>query len=95
MRESVKAQKWFKPQVTKKSEDIISTKRPEILQESNLERAQRLYHDDFQSRESRRQEIDQEVYGNLSFKPEIDPISKALGRPSNISKSTPPPHHHI
>jgi len=86
-REEEKAQKWFKPHVADKTESIIAAKRPELLKESESDRAARLCHDDAEAREKKRREIEQLVYGGITFTPTIDPISRALGREPNIGNT--------
>lgn len=63
---------------------IIATKRPSLISETPTERAARLSHADQISREQRRKEVEHLVYGGLTFSPTIDPISKVLGRESDI-----------
>ena len=84
--EDSKQEKWFKPQVASKTDEIIAMHRPELLNESSGQRDTRLSHEDSLAREKRRKEIEQIVYGGITFAPTIDPLSRALGRESDLNE---------
>jgi hypothetical protein len=86
--EDLKVKDWFKPHVAEKTEAIITAKRPSLMTESPAERAARLCHADQIAREQRRKEVEHLVYGGITFSPTIDPISKVLGRESDIGNIT-------
>lgn len=46
----------------------------------------RLYRDDVEDIDRKRRLIEEEMYGNISFVPSIDPISKELGRSSGMKE---------
>lgn len=82
------AAKLFRPQVCPGSESILSDARPEILLEGPQERAHRMSGVEKRRMDARRQEIEQEVYNenDYSFVPNIDKVSRALGRASSIEE---------
>ena len=77
-REESEFNQWFKPGIATNTNHILSETRPEVIEETPEQRAQRLYRDDVEDIEKKRRQIEEEMYGNISFVPEIDPISKAL-----------------
>lgn len=64
----------------------MSENRPEVIEETPEQRALRLYRDDAEDIERKRRDIEQEMYGNISFVPTIDPISKELGRSTGVKE---------
>lgn len=75
----------FKPEIGK-SEDIIARNRPQISHETPEDRIFRLSNLDAQHAEEKRKEIEKKVYGGMTFKPEIDPVSKALGHKNDLKE---------
>lgn len=78
--------RWFKPRTTEKSTAILSRTRPEQLMETVAERSERMACQAVAKREDRLQQLEHEVYGHLSFRPAIDPLSRALGRESDVGE---------
>lgn len=60
--------------------------RPEVIEETPEQRALRLYRDDAEDIERKKRDIEEKIYGNISFVPTIDPISKALGRSTGVKE---------
>jgi hypothetical protein len=56
------------------------------VEETPEERAMRLSVDDAVDRQQRRALLEQEVYGDLTFQPKIDRLSRALGRASDVEE---------
>lgn len=56
------------------------------MEESQEERVHRLYRDDMENMDANRQKKEDEIYGSISFVPDIDPVSRMLGRPANIDE---------
>ena len=75
----------FKPEIGK-SEDIIARSRPQILHETPEDRIFRLSNLAAQEAEEKRKEIEKKVYGGMTFKPDIDPVSKALGHKNDLKE---------
>ncbi len=80
------AAKWFRPETTTKSAAILAQARPDLLHESPSERAERMVYGEADRREDRLRALDREVYGNIPFRPAIDPLSRALGRESDLTE---------
>ena len=76
---------WFHPQIGK-SEEIVAASRPDQFVETSSERINRLYREDGQVREYKRAAAEQQVYGDLTFAPTIDPLSRQLARSSTINE---------
>lgn len=85
-REEIECSTWFKPEISDKSTAILHERRPELVEETQEQRVHRLHREDMENMDTNRQKIENEVYGGLSFVPEIDPISRALGRTSTINE---------
>lgn len=67
------------------SSALISATRPERLEETAEQRAERLAHEGAPSdRLLRLQQLEAKIYADVTFQPHIDPISRALGRPSGV-----------
>ena len=82
----MESNQWFKPNITTKTNAILSENRPEVIEETPEQRALRLYRDDAEDIERKKREIEQEMYGNISFVPTIDPVSKGLGRSTGVKE---------
>lgn len=76
---------WFKPSIGSSAAIAVQT-RPDRESETPEERALRLSVVDKIEIDTRRKEIEDEVYGQITFTPKIDPVSKAMGRSSGISE---------
>ena len=78
----------FKPKIQKSTGDILKHARPELLLEGPEERARRMSDDEMRRIEARKQELENVVYNenDYSFAPNIDRVSKALGRDSSIDE---------
>jgi len=78
---------WFKPQVeSKKSERILAVSRPEVLCEDQSSRIRRLSTMEAEEKVTRRKELEEDYYNQISFTPEINPISKFFGRKSSVTE---------
>eukprot|EP01036_Dinobryon_divergens_P033839 gene33839-43723_t len=86
-----KEESWFKPEIDTKSISIIEKKRPELLSETATERAERMSRQEAQRLEERREKKAAEIYGNISFAPQIDALSKVLGKATGSSEY----YHHF
>ena len=74
---------WFKPEIGK-SAAIVAMRRPELLSETDEERATRLSAQDTADIASRKSAIEKEVYKDITFHPTLDPVSAALGKKSSL-----------
>ena len=78
---------WFQPKVCDQhTSSIIQKHRPELLEETEKERVWRLSRGEQCVRDLHLREKERQVYGNLSFTPLIDPLSRALGRASSLEE---------
>lgn len=77
---------WFQPEVSKKTHKILSEKRPDIMHEDAKSRSQRMAYEEMSKIENHRKELEKEIYQQVTFEPEIDPISKLFGRKSTIQE---------
>jgi hypothetical protein len=78
--------RWFKPQIQPKTEQILSQARPELLDEDQTDRSNRLWKIDSEEKAVKIKELEEEFYGQISFSPQINPISKLFGRKSSIDE---------
>lgn len=77
---------WFQPEVTKKTHKILADKRPEILHEDLESRSRRMAYEEMDKIENHRKELEKEIYQQVTFEPELDPISKLFGRKSSVQE---------
>ena len=77
---------WFKPQIASTTNDILSEKRPDIIEESQEQRVNRLHREDMENMDYNRQKKEDEIYGSISFVPDIDPVSRVLGRSASMDE---------
>jgi hypothetical protein len=78
---------WFQPILaSNKSVSILSKSRPEQLIENTEERVVRMTYRDADAVEDRRQNLERKLYDHFSFRPQIDPLSKSLGRYTGIDE---------
>lgn len=78
--------RWFKPQLADATSSIIEEKRPEIVNESVDERVERMYRIEKEEIERKRLEMEKKIRDQHSFTPSIDPVSRILGRASNLEE---------
>ena len=81
----------FKPEIHKKSVEIVYEKRPQIVNETPDERVARLSKLDAYEMEKKRKENEQRYYSadsGYTFQPKIDPVSKVLGKKSDFHELT-------
>jgi hypothetical protein len=74
----------FKPKINETSEAIVSSKKKG--EETEEERLQRLAYQDLQRKEAMRKAMEKQLQSQYSFKPEINPVSKAIGKASSIDQ---------
>jgi hypothetical protein len=73
---------WFKPAVGAKSVQLADERRPPM--ETMDEKLVRLCYKDADEMQANNRRRAQELYGTITFKPVIDPVSKLLGRASTM-----------
>ena len=81
----------FKPEIHKKSVEIVQEKRPQTINETPEERVARLSKLDAYEMERKRKENEQRYYSadsGYTFQPKIDPVSKVLGKKSDVHELT-------
>jgi hypothetical protein len=84
---SLQGASWFKPEISSlRSANIIASKRPELLSETVEDRAKRMSQEAADGRERRRKAKEVELYGSMTFVPEIDPLSRAMGRSRGLQE---------
>ena len=76
---------WFQPNIGK-SEEIVAASRPHQFVETSKERIKRLYKEDGELREYRRNIREKEYYNDVTFEPRIDLLSKQMARPSSLNE---------
>jgi hypothetical protein len=81
-----RCEQWFKPTLSETTNSILHTHRQELLHETVHERTQRLAYDDLETINLHKQQKDEEIYGSISFRPEINPLSKELGHKSTLTE---------
>lgn len=91
--EESRMQRFFKPSIVRKSEEIVNNQHPDRLLETIEMRVKRLSVDEYEAIEQRRRQRAAELYGSITFKPTIDPISKALGRSATVDELADPSYH--
>lgn len=69
-----------------RSANIIASKRPELLCETVEDRAKRMSQEAAEGKERRRKAKEDELYGSMTFVPEIDPLSRAIGRSRGLQE---------
>ncbi|KAK1944448.1 hypothetical protein P3T76_004360 [Phytophthora citrophthora] len=79
----------FKPDIGN-AEGVLKHLRPERSAESSQQKLYRLTYNDQREVELKKQRLREEQYGKYSFKPEINPVSKALGRSSTLDELSHP-----
>ncbi|KAG1692137.1 hypothetical protein DVH05_025757 [Phytophthora capsici] len=79
----------FKPDIGN-AEGVLKHLRPDRCTESSQQKLYRLTYNDQREVELKKQRLREEQYGKYSFKPEINPVSKALGRSSTLDELSHP-----
>lgn len=64
--------------------DVLKQLRPDQLVENKAQKLYRLTYNDARTLELKKQQLREEAFSKYTFKPEINPISRALARPSSI-----------
>jgi hypothetical protein len=76
----------FKPEVTKKADQILEKTRPKVAKETSGERAARMSKYEMEAIEMRRKDKESEIYDSMSHTPQVDPISRTLGRKTDLQE---------
>lgn len=86
--EDITSTKLFRPQIDPTSVSILSDARPEMLLEGPEERFKRMSDIDKRRIDAHRLEKEKEIYNenDYSFAPNIDKVSRILGRTSSIDE---------
>ena len=75
----------FRPAVDRTSSIIVESM-PERLNETESDRLQRLYKGDTPYKGKGKARAEQQIYSEVTFEPQINPISKTLGRSASLSE---------
>ncbi|DBA05429.1 TPA: hypothetical protein N0F65_007591 [Lagenidium giganteum] len=73
----------FKPDIGN-AEEVLKQMRPQLLSEKQADKLYRLIYDDPKKLEMKKQRLREEYYSQYSFKPDINPVSKALCRAAKL-----------
>ncbi|KAF1332684.1 hypothetical protein FI667_g3139, partial [Globisporangium splendens] len=79
----------FKPDIDN-ANSVLKKLRPDRFAESKNEKLYRMIYNDPKKTELKKQRLREECYSQYTFKPEINPISKALGRTSTLDELSHP-----
>lgn len=79
----------FKPDIGN-AEGVLKQLRPDRCNESSQQKLYRLTYNDQREAELKKQRLREEQYAQYTFKPEINPVSKALGKPSTLDELSHP-----
>ncbi|GMG16203.1 unnamed protein product [Phytophthora fragariaefolia] len=79
----------FKPDIGN-AEGVLKQLRPDRCVETNQQKLYRLTYNDQREAELKKQRLREEQYAQYTFKPEINPVSKALGRSSTLDELSHP-----
>ncbi|GMF24925.1 unnamed protein product [Phytophthora lilii] len=79
----------FKPDIGN-AEGVLKHLRPDRCTESSQQKLYRLTYNDQREAELKKQLLREEKFAQYSFKPEINPVSKALGRTSTLDELSHP-----
>jgi hypothetical protein len=77
---------WFKPTLSETTNALLLHHRQDLMHETVEERAHRLAYDDLEAINLHKQKKDNEIYGSITFKPAINPLSKELGHKSTLTE---------
>ncbi|KAL3660657.1 hypothetical protein V7S43_014411 [Phytophthora oleae] len=79
----------FKPDIGN-AEGVLKHLRPDRCTESSQQKLYRLTYNDQREVELKKHRLREEQFGKYTFKPEINPVSKALGRSSTLDELSHP-----
>ncbi|KUF98590.1 Beta-secretase 2 [Phytophthora nicotianae] len=79
----------FKPDIGN-ADGVLKHLRPDRCSESSQQKLYRLTYNDQREAELKKQRLQEEQYAQYTFKPEINPVSKALGRSSTLDELSHP-----
>ncbi|KAG7389869.1 hypothetical protein PHYPSEUDO_009383 [Phytophthora pseudosyringae] len=79
----------FKPDIGN-AEGVLKQLRPDRCTKSSQQKLYRLTYNDQREAELKKQRLREEQYSQYTFKPEINPVSKALGRSSTLDELSHP-----
>ncbi|KAH7460800.1 uncharacterized protein KRP23_14506 [Phytophthora ramorum] len=79
----------FKPDIGN-ADGVLKQLRPDRRTESSHQKLYRLTYNDQREAELKKQRLREEQYAQYTFKPEINPVSKALGRSSTLDELSHP-----
>ncbi|ETO61552.1 hypothetical protein F444_20455 [Phytophthora nicotianae P1976] len=79
----------FKPDIGN-ADGVLKHLRPDRCSESSQQKLYRLTYNDQREAELKKQRLREEQYAQYTFKPEINPVSKALGRSSTLDELSHP-----
>ncbi len=82
--EELRCGNWFKPTLSETTQAILLNSRQNVLNETVQERTTRLAYDDAENIDQNKLKKEQEIYGQMTFSPIIDPISRELGQASSL-----------
>jgi len=85
LKKQLNRQHQFKPNVSKTSKFLMETK-PELASETPEDRIERLAYRDKQRMEALREMIHDKHYGQFDFKPQINPLSRAMARSTDVEE---------
>lgn len=77
------SKRWFQPDIAEKSRQLMQERRPAETEEQRLER---LSKHEAATRTQKIKNKENEIYGNITFVPQIDEVSRVLGRKSSIDE---------
>ena len=80
--EDDRRKRWFRPRISKRSVEIVSQDRGHESPSNLFDRMARASYDSSR----RRKAMEERIYGQLSFTPDIDPLSRALGTSSGLEE---------
>lgn len=81
--EELASKGWFQPEIAEKSRQLMQERR---LAETEEQRLERLSKREATTRTQKIKNKENEIYGNITFVPKIDDVSRALGRKSSIDE---------
>ncbi|OWZ05033.1 hypothetical protein PHMEG_00022951 [Phytophthora megakarya] len=79
----------FKPNIGN-AEGVLQQLRPERCTESSQQKLYRLAYNDQREAELKKQRLREEEFAQYTFKPEINPVSKALGKSTSLDELSHP-----
>ena len=87
-REDERHSSWFQPHIQSenKSMSLLAKHHPECLSEDRESRVQRLSQKAAEEIARHRKKLEEDLYGSISFRPEINPLSRVLGRDPTVQE---------